>query len=186
MADYYSNHFANQADATRETNAAVAATAIELDYRPPSGLAHSRLRTKICHSQVTLLLASADTLRLMTFKSNDRIHQLFLTSDDAGATGDIDLGIYLAGNRHDGAVVDVDLFGADTDVNAAAISRVDQFDAGALSDIHRGFMLWELAAIGDATYTADPQTQFDLVITVTELFAAATDIVVEAVYTAGD
>jgi hypothetical protein len=188
MADYFSNHFANQADATRETNAAVSVTAIETDYRIPAGRSHGRLRTKIAHAQLQMLNSSADTLRMMTFKSNDRLFQLFITSDDVGTTGDIDIGLALAGNRHDGAVVDDDLFSTTAlDVNAAALDRVDQFDNGALANIHRGFMMWELLAIGGGTDVVDPHVQYDLILTCTEDFTEAlSDIVFEAVYTAGD
>lgn len=189
MADYFSNHYVNTADATRQTNPATTATgaAVDVAHRVAPGLGHGRRRTKIAHFQGILLQGTSDTVRLMTFKSSDRLFNLFWTSDDAGLTGDVNIGIALSGLRHNGDVVDDNLFSTVAlDVNAAAIDRVDQFVNGALGAEHRGLQMWELLAIGGGTDTEDPQTQYDLIITCTEDFETATDIVVEAHYTAGD
>lgn len=189
MADYFSNHFVNTANATRATNPSTTTTGASVDvaHRVPPGLGHGRRRTKIAHFQGLLLASTTDTVRLMTFKSSDRLFNLFWTSDDAGTTGDVDIGIALSGLRHDGAVQDDDLFSTTAlDVNAAAIDRVDQFVNGALAAEHRGYQMWELLAIGAGSDTEDPHTQYDLIITCTEDFTATTDIVVEAHYTAGD
>ena len=187
MVDFFSNHFSDQSDATRQTNAASAVITVpDVHHKIPPGMGHGRLRVKIAHSEVLLLVATADTLRVMTFKSNDRLHALFLTIDDAGATGDIDMGLALSGPRNDGAVQDVNLFGTATDVNAAALDRVDQFAAGDLAAENRGFMMWELLAIGAGTDVVDPHVQYDLIITASELMVTLSDLVIEAHYTSGD
>ncbi len=181
MPDQVSDHF------TAATQP-VALTAINTQFRPSAGISHGRMRKKIARVTLDLLpvFTTNDIARLMQFKSSDRIFEILLTSGGDSTVLTTDLGIYESGNNHDGAVVEVDIFGADLVVNGV-LARADQFTVGALDNFDRGLTLWELAAIGAATFTEDPFLDFDLALTATA--ATTTDdepIVCEVLYTSGD
>ena len=83
-------------------------------------------------------------------------------------------------------MIDDDLFASALDVTSA-IARTESFkEATTLGDTDRGKTLWELAAIGAASYTADPMEDWDLVGTTDTGTNAALKLSVEIVYTSGD
>ena len=182
MATQWSDHFAAaQPGLTRDS-----------ERRAGAGIGHGRVRYK--RANVTLDLAPddfaiGDVARLMTFKSSDRLFELFVSADGASTALTADLGLYQAGvsGAHDGAVIDADLFASALALNGA-VARVDEFEeATTLTEFHRGLTLWEIAAIGEAAYTVDPFLDFDLAFTCTaDILTADENVVVEAFYTSGD
>jgi hypothetical protein len=149
-----------------------------------AGLVHARARKKI--ARITIgTLAIADEARMMTFRSSDRIGAIWVMCDNASTGTLADLGLYLAGAAHDGAVKDQDLFGAVLAIDNG-MARTDVFtQATTLADEMRWKQLWELTGMG---YAVDPIVDFDLVFTckTTALSVAATEVVVEVDYTSGD
>ncbi len=105
-----------------------------------------------------------------------------------GATTTFHVGLYKKGDADDGAVIDVDLFGSTIDWSGA-IARTDYFtEAGTLDNWDRGKTLWELAAIGAASYTSDPRETWTIAATTTQdidATAGAVEMLVEALYVAG-
>ena len=159
-------------------------------YKIPIGLGHGRKRYKRARATVvTLLGVVPDVLRMMTFKSNDRLISLTLHHGAAGAGATHDIGLYLAGTRHNGAVVDDNLFQDNLDV-AAATDDVDVLFGGTanfdeLDDA--GLQLWEMVnVVVPDTYASDPQVQFDLAITGEVDASNPITYTIEAEYIAGD
>ena len=152
-----------------------------------AGVNHGRIRYK--KARIVGLFLDTEQLRLMTFKSGDRLIELLVSSDGNGTGSECDLGLYLEGNAHDGAVVDSNLF-ADALSITGALARVDQIEGagGALNIDDRGKTLWEMLNAGGATsYTEDPHLSYDLVM----LMSASSvtngpDMAIEAYYTSGD
>ena len=98
----------------------------------------------------------ADVARMLTFKSSDRISQLFVAAAGGTAVA-ADLGIYLAGTAHDGAVVDADEF-ASALALAGTVAFADVFaESVAAETIRRGMPLWQRLGL-----TADPGVDYDL------------------------
>ncbi len=179
MATFYSSHFAPSQPAT----------ALDTAHRPPVDEGHARMRVKRIDATLPLSPAftSGDVMRLATFRSSDRIYNIFLTSAGASGTVTAHLGLYLSGGAHDGAVLDADVFGSDLVVNGA-IARVDEFtESAVLTNLDRGKPLWQLGATIVALYSSDPRTSFDLCLTATAtLDTAAEPLVLEVWYVAGD
>lgn len=174
MATYYSDHFATSGADT---------TTRDATYRPPVGIGHGKMYYKVAHMSA-FNPQTTDTVRVMSFKSGDRLNALLISCDATPSAGAVNIGLYLAGDAHDGAVIDADLF-----VSAQAItSALDQTDAfnesAVLANTDRGKTLWELAAIGAASYTADPMLVFDVVMVPSTNFDADSIITIEAYYTA--
>ena len=195
MANMYSNHF-NSGGSSGTGTPGVATLAGELPYdsqrRIPAGLGHSRLRTKVAWAQFGTAAGAGDVIRMMSMKSGDRIAAIRLFTDGLCTDGTADLGVYLSGQQHDGAVIDADLFGAAHAIKtAASFDTVEEreavFLAGALSEIDRYKTLWELCAVGAASYTVDPMVDMDICLTIVEAVTAALVKVIVAVdYTAAD
>lgn len=187
MSRAYSNHF--NSNATPGVATGLTDTiALDTGRRIGAGEGHARRRTKVARVQVpTAGMTSGDELRLMQFKSGDRVFSILVTAAGDSTTYAADLGLYKSGARHDGAVIDADLFGSALAM-ASGVARVDEFtQATTLGNADRGKTLWELAAIGAAAYTSDPLEDWDLVLTSTATGTAAVeDIVVEVEYTSGD
>lgn len=183
MSRAYSDHF----DTT-----GVAALAGTTSFNPQlivtAGINHARMRVKIARAVVgTAGMTSGDELRMMRFKSSDRIFRLSWMSDGGSTTYAADLGLYLAGSAGDGAVVDADLFGSALAL-ASGAAMTDAFaESAVLQDEDRGKQLWQLADIGAATLTADPKVQYDLVLTSTATGTTVVEtVLIIAEYTSGD
>ena len=120
---------------------------------------------------------------MMTFRSTDRLGHVYVSSDNASTGTLADVGMYLAGSAHDGAVKDRDLFAAALAVDNG-LARADVFTANSvLDDEDRWKQLWEILG-----YSVDPKVDFDLVLTcvTTALSGAATEVLVDVDYTSGD
>lgn len=180
MATLFSNHYG-----TGQAN-----TSVSTGYKASAGINHARARIK--QARITVPIGGTggtanDVWRLMTFKSSDRIFSLLVTVTGTGGAGAAHLGLYKAGANHDGAVIDTDLFASALSL-INAIARVDQFkEAATLEDEDRGKTLWELADEGAGTYTSDPMEEWDLTAEIsTTTTTAATEVLVEVLYTSGD
>ena len=185
MATYYSDHFS--------TNG-LQADSYDGQIRVNAGIGHGRLRYKRAQATPTSA-GTGDTIRMMTFKSSDRLIELLISTDGNATGGTIDLGMFLSGANHDG-----DSLGANninSFMDAAALTtlanRTDAFGETGASAIAvatennaRGLTMWEIANFGDGSYTVDPMIQFDIVITPTVAFDAANIVTLEAYYTSGD
>lgn len=181
MSKQWSDHFADSQPGLT----------LNSQRRLSAGVTHSRLRYR--RAEVTLDLAPAaftdgDEARIMQMLSSDRLIELFVTCDNASGTLTTDVGLYLTGVAHDGAVVDIDLFGADLAINGG-VDHVDQLTAGALENLDRGKTLYDMASEGrgDTVYSADNIVPMDIVLTASATIATAdTVVVVEAYFTSGD
>ena len=185
MATYYSNHYS--------TNG-LQADSYDSQVRVSAGIGHGRLRYKRAQSTPTSA-GTGDQIRMMTFKSADRLIELWIGTDGNATGGTIDLGMFLSGDNHDGASL-----GANNDnsfMDNAALTtiavRTNAFGEDGASAISvatensvRGLTMWEIANFGDGAYTVDPMTEFDIVITPTVAFDAANIVTLEAYYTSGD
>ena len=182
MATRYSDHFSATGDD---------GDSLDMQVRVSAGIGHGRLRYK--RARANGLFLTSDTLRMMTFKSSDRITELLLTYDGANTGGAVNVGLYLSGSNHAGAVVDADLFctalttttlGVRTDILGEAGSALI---AVAGEDEVRGLPLWKQATYGAGADTVDPMTEYDIVITPSTSISGADSIMtLEAYYTSGD
>ncbi len=175
MSVYFSDNLA----------AAAANTTLVTGFKASVGIRHARERTSV--ARVTSMALTTDTVRMLTLKSSDRLLALELASDGGSTAGEVNIGIYLTGAAHDGAVVDVDVFAAAQSV-ATEIDLTDIFvQATTLDGVDRGKELWAIAAVGAGTDTEDPRVDYDIVIVPsTSLSVAVSELTLVATYTAGD
>lgn len=184
MATFYSNHY------TAGTPNDVVTPNVGLAPDNPrvkvtSGWKHATTRYSRAEILMTSLAnpAATDFVRMMSLKSSDRLIQLFVLGVGNTTTAG-NIGLYRAGDNHDGTVLDADLFASA--LLLTTVTRADIFkQATTLADEDRGKQLWQLVNIGvPSTFTTDPNLTFDIGI---DLTAVATEdtIVMEAYYTAG-
>jgi hypothetical protein len=136
---------------------------------------------------------SGDEVRMLTLKSSDILHSVLFSTDGAGTAGEADLGWYLTGDAHDGALASaasVDAMSTTALVFDTATSplRTEKIFAGDYAAKDMGSRVWELINVSDAaTYASDPGGTFDLTMTMTETMTGTVTLVtLEALYTAGD
>ena len=181
MATYYSDHFMGATHAD-----------LDIQVRASAGIQHGRLRYQRAEFTQKLTVVY-DYVRMMQFKSSDRLVELFLTSTSSGsgANGTISVGLHKTGYAHDGAILDNNIFSTAYDVSGAAVNHVEILGTGYPdADLFRGKALWEVANMpssGSAgLYPVDPMEDWDLVVTCAEIFADEATIILEAYYTSGD
>lgn len=154
--------------------------------KAPGEIAHARKRYKRMQYTSAATTADDDTVVLGKFKSGDRLISLTVSTDSATPDeGIINVGLYVSALNHvpvAANIIDVDLFAS----ALALITEVDRVDAateaGTIEHHNLGITLWEMAALGAASYTVDPMQDFDLVLTFTEGMDAAQKFVFEAEY----
>jgi hypothetical protein len=175
MADWYSDHFG--ADGSNDNSQEVPKNKVDGTL--------IRGRKYVKRAVMVGMPLITEIVRMMSFRSGDRLYKLELFAS-GGTAGAMDIGLYLAGNAHDGALVDVDLFASAT-TGASTIDGTDVFDESTnLIATDRGKFLWQLADKGAATYTADPFVTFDVCFTVTTSFTTAdATLMLIAEFTAG-
>ncbi len=188
MADFYSDHYSADQGQTGHFTTLLTAQQRTLVV----GKKHARLRRTACYISVPNAqdLADNDVIRFFDMKSGDRPIQLFASMDaNWGATASFNLGLYLKGTNDDGAVIDEDLFASAVDWSGTIARTEYLVESSVLDEWDRGKTLWELADIGDGTYTTDPFQTW----TVASTFASnpsATDalveMLVEMIYVAND
>ena len=161
MANWYSDHFGT--DGSEDSSIADPLKVVS------SGVNHGRYR--VARGEITVLdSAAADVLWMFTLKSGDRLYRLENYNDGGfSASSSAELGLYTSSRTHDGAVLDVDLFGAAIDVTTAVDTVIDAkaetFSAGALGGEDRGKRLWEQLAVGAGSDTTDPLVNYDFCLT---------------------
>jgi hypothetical protein len=165
MANWYSSNYGSGANVTSYPDPFATVS---------SGVKHARLRHSICHALLTDGgIAESDKVVFSTLKSGDRLISIKLAADASFTIGqDMDLGLYKSGDRHDGAVLDADLFGGSLDLGAG-FALTENILSGVLTDEDIGKTLWEMATIGAQSYTVDPVEDWDVVGTIDTVGAAA-------------
>ena len=130
------------------------------------------VRTSVGKVQTGAADDPGSILRFVRVPSNARVVRLNVTSDDAGATGTFDIGVYKTA-ADGGAVVDADEFAAAYDLKAAAL--VDAVVT--IAPENKEKRLWDHLGL-----TADPGIDYDIAMTTVEEPAAATDIALEVTW----
>lgn len=178
MANWFSDHYGTDGSADSSI-----ADPTKIVNRGISG--DSEL---VKRAEITVLdSASGDVLRLFTMNSGDRLYSLTYGSDGGfNASSSNELGLYTHNVEHDGAVLDVDLFGAAIDLTSAVDASTEALYLGVLGGEDRGKQLWEQLALGAGSDTTDPQVQYDVCLTLSgEDDATSSTLIVVAKYTAG-
>lgn len=119
------------------------------------------------------------TYRYCRVPSSARVKRVTFASAAAGATGQLDIGLYQTA-ENGGAVVDADLFASALDPGGGAIAPTDvTHESGQYTYAESMLQLW--AALG---LSADPGIEYDVAGTVTEVMADAVShkVEVEFVY----
>lgn len=119
------------------------------------------------------------TYRYVRVPSNARIHQLIFVSQASGATGQLDIGIYQTA-ENGGAVVDADFFASALDPGGGALNVDATHEAtGAACNLptRLEMPLWQALGL-----SADPQRDYDIAGTVTEVMADAVTHGVKVAY----
>tara|TARA_B100002049_G_C15840518_1_gene274921 strand:- start:37 stop:591 length:555 start_codon:yes stop_codon:yes gene_type:complete len=184
MTTYYSDNFSAINPATGlEDN-----TTLDTQKRVDAGIGHGRIRYK--RAKVTFQQLSGDSVRMMQFRSSDRIIDVLIHSGNSGDTGRIDIGFRKSGVSHDGELVEANIV-CDAKLMTTAIAHASVFGAGVPdADFYRGKPIWEMVSMpgtGSPTiYTEDPMEDWDLSITFDEAFEVSISITVDVLYTSGD
>jgi hypothetical protein len=178
MPNYYSDLFQGTKN-----------TLLDRGKRANAGIGHGRLRYK--RAEFTRSLVDGDFVRMMQFKSGDRLSRLYRTNGDSGDNGAITIGLFKTGYAHDGAVIQADLIsgGSSPTSVASAGAHVKTFGtAGSIVHIktYAGKALWQFADADASTYTVDPMEDWDLVVECTTTFDSSIQFILEAYYTSGD
>lgn len=158
--------------------------------RAPVGAAHGRVRYARCAVNLDAVLGvgpSVGQVRLKQCNSGDRIHKMLLTCQNAGDTGDINLGLFESGQSHSGAEVDADIFMSAADVNASSRDQIEALTESLLDNFDRGKTLWEMANVGALDVDKDPVESWDITLTATEATTNTSwGVALEVWYTSGD
>jgi len=179
MTVWYSDHFGTDGD--NDTSLASPSKVVS------AGVSRGRVRYKRATITGLPLQTTPDVLRFYTLKSSDRIINQWISSNGGSDAGAIDIGLYLTGTNHDGAVVDQDLFSSAQDISTAIHKTAALVESTVLQHEDAGKTLWEMAAVGAASYTSDPGVLFDVCATVTTSFTTTDSILtLECLYTSGD
>jgi len=190
MGNIFSNHFTTSG--TVEAGVGALAEVIARDATPffiPNWRKHSRVRRSHARIGLGSACTASDEARMLTLKSSDRLYSLLLSSNAGATASDADLGWYITGDANDGALAStnsVDAFSSTAEATDTAHARVEVFAGGDYGFENMGLQVWELINLSDAaTYTEDPQIDFDLTFTITTAATVATSIIdLEAFYVA--
>ena len=180
MATIFSNLFNSSGTVEPGVGALAEELSLDTQKRASAGLSHARMRRT--HAKVGLgtVAGIGDQVRMLTLKSSDRLYSLLYSCDGASTAGDADIGIYLSGAAHDGALPHADCHdafaaGLATDTEA---NRVEKFEAGPFDTENVGLQMWELVNVVNAgTYASDPFVSFDITLTMTVAQTVAVGIV---------
>jgi len=164
---------------------------LDTQRRASAGHSHARVRRTVAQVSIGTVAASSDQVRMMTLKSSDILHSVLFSTDGAGTAGEADLGWYLTGDAHDGALASaasVDAMSTTALVFDTETERAEKIFAGDYASEDMGKRVWELINVSDAaTYASDPGGTFDLTMTMSETMTGTVTLVtLEALYTAGD
>lgn len=166
MATFFSNQFAAAGTETASFNSA---------YRASQGDLGGHVVYSIART-TTDGTANADDFRMIRgVHSSARLFSLTAQVASTPSAGVIDIGLHLSGFNHDGAVVDIDVF-EDGQSITSGLAEADVFTGATLTALDRGKTLWELAAIGAASYTSDPNVLFDITLSTPTGIVTATPV----------
>ena len=122
-----------------------------------------------------------DVCRMMTVKINDRINAMYISSTGASTATLLDIGVYIAGLAHDGAVIDADEFASAFDVNAGVNRTECMLESGATVVGRRNMPVWEIcgyASEAAARAAVGPGGEIDICVTATAAVATASEVIV--------
>ncbi len=116
-------------------------------------------------AQAATNIQDNDVWAMVPILSSYRLYEVVMTCTAAfnlATSITVDIGLYEMTPKGElGPEIDLDLFASAITIDAAAVARVDQFlESTTLAAIDRGKRAWELAAIGAAIYTEDPDEQW--------------------------
>jgi hypothetical protein len=179
MASYFSDNF--------HVDGVTTPTASDSQKRAHAGIAGGRVRYKRAFVTIPVTAVSTETIRFMSMRSGDRIHEMKISNPGDCGTATMNLGLYLPGDNHSGTVLDADLFMSAEDM-ATANDRVDAFDeSSTLDNQDRGKALWQLYAAGAGSDSVDPMLDYDITgVLAASMDTAAEEVLLEVWYTAGD
>lgn len=190
MPTIFSNHYNSSGTVEPGIGALTEELGLDEGKKISAGYSHSRIRRSHARVGLGTVAGIGDEVRMLTLKSSDRLYSLLFSCDGVSTAGAGDIGIYLAGNNHDGALPHADCHDAFATALAMATgaNRAEKFVTGPFDEENMGLQMWELVNIvASETYTVDPGVSFDITITMTTAQTAAMGIVqLEAFYTAGD
>lgn len=111
--------------------------------------------------------------RVARIHSGCNIRSITLTTGDATTAGAFDLGVYYAADHYDaslaGDVIDADFFASAFALTAGPFTKVElAFESAVYSQTRQQQPFWQ--ALG---MTADPDTWFDIAVTVTTTYSGA-------------
>lgn len=108
------------------------------------------------------------TYRFVRVPSNARISRVIFASDNGGATGQVDIGVYQTA-ANGGAVVDADFFASAVDMGAGAVAATDVTHESGVYGIEDAEQpLWQALGL-----SSDPGREYDIVSTAVEIIANA-------------
>lgn len=123
------------------------------------------------------------TLRICELPSNAVVTSIRIFNDAIANSTSWDVGLYQT-TLNGGAVIDADVFASAVDISGGLAGTELRFEAGTTGPIdYIEYRLWQLADLGAATYSQDPQINFDLVATANTIGTAAGTIVFIVEYT---
>lgn len=129
-------------------------------------LASGRERSMRGAVTVTTTKDIGSTYRFFRIKSNDLVKELILDNATAGSGCTADIGLYkTAGDG--GAVVDADFFASALDIATANRALDVTRESGVITVANMEKPVWELLGL-----SADPQLEYDVVMTLTAASAA--------------
>lgn len=135
------------------------------DFDPEARFSQGLLGGHLDYSIGRMITAAttnnAVTRMIRGLHSSERLFSLTCQVASTPSAGVIDIGLYEAGFDHDGAVIDKDIF-EDGQSITSGLAETDVFLGASLTALARGLTLWEIAALGAASYTEDPNLFFDI------------------------
>ncbi len=187
MTDFYSEHYSALTGETGHFTTLTTGTVTVPVHDKHARLRRSAARFSVPNAQD---LADNDVIRMMDFKSSDRIVEMFHSCDaNWGTNSTFNIGLYQKNPLNAGVVIDENLFGNAYDISGEVL-RVEIFDqATTLDDFDRGQPLWFLADIGGGSYSVDPHEIWTLAFTCSQDISAAAALsenLFEVYYIAGD
>lgn len=180
MATYFSDAMAQPtigaAGGTWHPTALVS-SAYNASYKRPGYSTHARIRKKKMSFYPGSTITTSDTVVLGTFKSSDRLWNLWYVQNGTLTTGAFSLGFYRAAIDHvpvaNATYSQAALLGT-AYANTVAQTRTDFMTGLGSNGQYRGLAIWQLLDLGTPALSADPMCDYDLVLTPTTNFTAGT------------
>ena len=168
MATYFSNAMAQSTESTSIWSPSSNPTSYTANYKRPGWATHARVRKKKMGFLPTTFV-NGDQIVLGTFKSSDRLWNLWYVQNGTLAGGAFSLGFFRAQQDHV-PVATADSSGTVLSggyTNTAAQTRQDFMTGIGANGQYRGLAIWQILDLGAPTITRDPQCDYDLVMTIT-------------------